>query len=307
MSALDAVMKYRAEKQARADQEAQNIPNAVMGFLQGTQQRDKMIQQQFENQKSMMDQQLNAAKSGFKIQNGQLVPDETYQQNAQRSVYSFNPLTGQLEQAGTIKKGDAVRNTLSPEDIQKKEQAKYDGTKETSSRAFDLRKEFQATDTVRDFQVIKNQVSGMDALMNNLKDEKSRLALDQGLITLFNKITDPTSVVRESEYERTPQNLSLINRFSGAIEKLEKGGAGLTNEDRQSLVFGAKTIAKARGDIYNKVLDNYSNLATEFGVKPELVTSGYGRYEDSSAPSTNYDSEKEARYQAWKANQGAKK
>ena len=60
--------------------------------------------------------------------------------------------------------------------------------------------------------------------------------------------------------------------------------------------------------MYNKTLDNYTKLAEDFGVKPDLVTSGYGRYEDStsSKSATKFDADKEARYQAWKAKQGAK-
>lgn len=144
--------------------------------------------------------------------------------------------------------------------------------------SFDLRKEFQSIQQVKDYQTIKNQVSSMDALIKNLSDKNNRLALDQGLITLFNKITDPQSVVRESEYERTPSNLALANRFSGAFEKLVKGGAGLTNDDRKALVFGAKIIADSRGNEYNQLVDNYEGLAKEFGVKPSNVTSGLGRH-----------------------------
>ena len=193
---------------------------------------------------------------------------------------------GELTSAGQVPAGSKVfKQALTPDEIgarvKSSEEAKYGGVKEEAARAFDLRKEFQAIPQVKDFQIIKNQVSSMDALLNQVKlgDGKSALALDQGLITMFNKITDPTSVVRESEYDRTPKNLSLVNRFQGAIQKLDKGGAGLTQEDRESLVFGAKVIADSRGSAYNEVLSNYENLSTEFGVKPGLVTSGYGKFE----------------------------
>ena len=72
-------------------------------------------------------------------------------------------------------------------------------------------------------------------------------------------MTDPTSVVRESEYARTPENVPIINRMFGAIDKLKSGGAGLTNADREALVIGAKIVANERGkrfktDVMNTLL-----------------------------------------------------
>lgn len=193
---------------------------------------------------------------------------------------------GKMTPVGQAPSGSKIfKEALTPEEIGARTQAsqdvKYSSDKETAARAFSLRQEFQAIPHVKDYQVIKAQVSSMDALMNKVKtgDGQSALALDQGLITLFNKITDPTSVVRESEYDRTPKNLSLANRFNGALQKLEKGGAGLTQEDREALVFGAKVIADSRAEMYNNTLSNYETLSTEFGVKPELVTSGFGKAE----------------------------
>lgn len=214
-----------------------------------------------------------AAKAQFKNSNGST------------GVYSFNPTKGEFEPIGEVPKGSIVRNTTTPDDISAKEVAKsaaqYGGDMATSDRAMSLRKEFQALPTVQEYQTIKNQVSSMDALLNESpKFTESRVALDQGLISIFNKITDPTSVVRESEYERTPQNLSLANRFTGALEKLKSGGAGLTQEDRRALVFGAKIVANSRGKGYNDVLSNYDTLSGRFGVDPTLVTSGYGKHTD---------------------------
>jgi hypothetical protein len=70
-SALDAVMEYRAERQARADQEAQNIPNAVMAFRQGRQQAEAnriemlsaqaqlaMAEQEYARQQAYMESEL---------------------------------------------------------------------------------------------------------------------------------------------------------------------------------------------------------------------------------------------------------
>lgn len=139
------------------------------------------------------------------------------------------------------------------------------------------RTEFINRPEVKEYTTINTQVKSMDALLKNALsgDMNNVVALDQALITMYNKLTDPQSVVRESEYARTPQNLPIVNRISGAIEKLKKGGAGLTNDDRQALVQGAKVIAEERGKTFNTTLERYNNLANKYGIDPELITGGF--------------------------------
>lgn len=86
--------------------------------------------------------------------------------------------------------------------------------------------------------------------------ERSLISIDQALITIFNKITDPNSVVRESEYARTPQGAGLITSFIGQIERIIQGGAGLTNRDRTELMTTAEAIlAGVKVGAKQKVVD----------------------------------------------------
>lgn len=148
------------------------------------------------------------------------------------------------------------------------------------SNAGNLRKELLDRPEVKDFLTINTQVKSMDALLKGALSGniKNQLALDQGLITMFNKLTDPNSVVRESEYARTPENLPFVNRIAGAIEKLQQGGAGITNEDRQALVLGAKIIGNERGKAYQATVGNYANLSNQFNVNPSLITTALPDY-----------------------------
>lgn len=270
--------------------------NAINAFKAGLRpmplQQQNPINPQMFGGGQLSQQQLAQANSrnGITAQSGTLQPVATIggkqmyaDPNAStQAVYSFNPVTGALEQVANVNKGSVVRNQLPLSDIAAKEDAKYGTQKQVSDRAFTLRNEFNQIPTVKDYQVIKSQVSGMDNLLKsaNKGEMKSALALDQGLITLFNKITDPTSVVRESEYDRTPKNLSLSNRFSGALDKLSNGGAGLTNEDRESLVFGAKVIADSRGQQYNEVYNSFISDAKDYGIdKPSLVVGAYKEHQ----------------------------
>lgn len=154
----------------------------------------------------------------------------------------------------------------------------------------DLRKEFNNRPEVKDYTVVSTQVKSMDSLLNELKSGNKRnlVALDQGLVTMYNKLTDPQSVVRESEYARTPANLPMVNRIEGALDKVKEGGAGMTDEDREALVLGAKIIMKERGGTFNETRKQYSSLAQEYNIDPKLVTGIYGEYSTPTvAPESN--------------------
>jgi hypothetical protein len=141
--------------------------------------------------------------------------------------------------------------------------------------ATDLRKEFINRPEVKDYVTVATNVKSMDSLLQEaLKTGNSSnlVAIDQGLITMYNKLNDPSSVVRESEYARTPQNLPMVNRIYGAIQKIQQGGAGMTNEDREALVLGAKIIANERGGSFQERRDSYTNQALDAGIDPFRVT-----------------------------------
>lgn len=58
----------------------------------------------------------------------------------------------------------------------------------------------------------------------------------QAVLVTFQKILDPTSVVRESEYARTAVGQSLLNRLEGYTERLAHGGAGMTEGELSQMV-----------------------------------------------------------------------
>lgn len=278
MGALDALLRYKQQKDAEATADVSAIPQALMLYQQGKQQA-------LDNTLKTLTLQGTLAKSGIGIgPNNQLVPDTRFE----------DPLTQLKAQKY---KTDALlaetrMNYLNQKpgmDLAKEQKREVN---QSANRSSGLRKEFNSLPAVKDYQVIKNQISSMDSLLEASKnDNESRMSLDQGLITLFNKITDPRSVVRESEYARTPENLSLANRLTGAVEKLKKGGAGLTQEDRKALVFGAKLIGNQYGKTYNSLVDNYTQIASnpKMNVDPDLVIGGLGKHSDFFGK-TNSDS-----------------
>lgn len=91
--------------------------------------------------------------------------------------------------------------------------------------------------------------------INNLNSGKSIGAQSQAIVTAFNKILDPASVVRESEYARTPEGQSLINRMEGYATKLAQGGAGLSASELANI----RDTANALSSGYQKYIENETN------------------------------------------------
>ena len=156
----------------------------------------------------------------------------------------------------------------------------FDTQKEIATRSLQLQEKFNKIPEVEEFRTIRSQVQQMDALLENSKkgDQRSNLALDQGLVITFNKVLDPNSVVRESEFARTPQGLSFTGRFQAAYDKFKKGGVGLTNRDREDLVKGAKIIADSRGIQFNKIGGQFARIADQLKVPRNIVLAGEKPY-----------------------------
>lgn len=70
--------------------------------------------------------------------------------------------------------------------------------------------------------------SALKSAEDQIKTGGSLNAASQAIITTYNKILDPTSVVREAEYTRTGEGQSLLDRLSGQAQRLSQGGAGVT-------------------------------------------------------------------------------
>jgi hypothetical protein len=142
-----------------------------------------------------------------------------------------------------------------------------------------LRTEFNTLPEVKNYFDLQSKFSIMKDALDESRISKSNVATDQALITVFNKITDPQSVVRESEYARTASDLSMLNRLKGKVEKWQKGGAGLTDEDRQALVTMATKFNQASEKRYGNRLKEYRGYFTNIGMDANQYLTPYGSQE----------------------------
>ncbi len=134
-----------------------------------------------------------------------------------------------------------------------------------------LRGELRQNPYVKSFQDLNGKFSVMQKALEKSTKTNNFVAIDQALINLYNRIMEPTSVTRESEYLRTPNNLSIINRFQGAVSKFGAGGAGIAQQDRQALVDMAKEFYDSYAENYNQTVSDYEQTAKDSGVNPQSI------------------------------------
>lgn len=136
-----------------------------------------------------------------------------------------------------------------------------------------LRKEFDSAQIKDDFETIKRSERGMEQAirLSESPNVQSRVASDQALAVLFQKMLDPDSVVRESEYARTPEGIAAINQLTALPEKILKGGLKLESTDRQALKeMAEKLLAEAKISM-NEHIDRFSQIADESGLNKKII------------------------------------
>lgn len=116
----------------------------------------------------------------------------------------------------------------------------------------------------------------------------------QAVLVTFQKILDPTSVVRESEYARSAQGQALLARMEGAIEQLQKGGAGVPVSELEKFAKVAREMAQGTKGHLNATKERIGKVADRYKIPRELViedydygnqgASGGGEYEPTAVP-----------------------
>lgn len=95
----------------------------------------------------------------------------------------------------------------------------------------------------------------------------------QAIITSFNKILDPTSVVRESEYDRTAQGQALVEQLRGKYDQIIAGGAGVTEATLKEASDIAKQYLQSSQQSINIENERARAMARQFGLNEDFVGS----------------------------------
>jgi hypothetical protein len=147
-------------------------------------------------------------------------------------------------------------------------------------------KSFRADPRVKDFRVLQKQAERMEIAFKRAINPKNKnnVATDQVLINTLNKIIDENSVVRESEFARTGASAparTVVKRF---IDKLARGGAGISNEERKEIFEISQQFIEAGKLTFNQAYDEFSVRADEFGFNKRAIFGGAKKFDIDSEP-----------------------
>lgn len=158
--------------------------------------------------------------------------------------------------------------------LQKQKEEKNKRSEYETNTAASLRKELEDKQEIKAFAIINGEHARLSTVYNDyLKNPNKRSlnVLDQALINTYNKILDPNSVVRESEYARSPEGLSLIDRVDAIYNKLKSGGGGLTDNERAEFYRATTKMTIAQKGLAEQQQKFYKDEAVRSGISPDRV------------------------------------
>lgn len=129
-----------------------------------------------------------------------------------------------------------------------------------------LRDEFNAFDFVKEYPTVARQYSFALQTAPNPSG-------DQALITAYAKMLDPTSVVREAEFDTTAAADSALARTIARVKREfgMEGGGRLSPEGRTKVREAMRTLVQQYDTQYQQARSRYGQLAEEYGFDPNLI------------------------------------
>ncbi len=130
---------------------------------------------------------------------------------------------------------------------------------------------------------VQQQLALMKSSLASVKSGATA-AGSQGVLVTFQKILDPISVVRESEYARSGSGQSLMNRLEGQWDKIVQGGAGVPVAELEKFVSLAEQFAKDQKRFADASRARINSIADKYGLDKDLITRDVAVPETPAAP-----------------------
>ncbi len=138
-----------------------------------------------------------------------------------------------------------------------------------------LRNEFEklkVSQTYTKIEIAFNQIEGLVELDRFLPVGASREVLDQALVTYINKMTDPDSVVRESEFDRFFKFGSVEQALKAFVARKVRGGA-VSKAQRESILRTAFQIQNGIKELMKEKAARFDSIISNRGLDRNSVFS----------------------------------
>lgn len=127
----------------------------------------------------------------------------------------------------------------------------------------------KANSTINDLKRQRDLMhTGLDAARKG-----DMAAGSQAVLVTFQKILDPTSVVRESEYARSAAGQALASRIQGAFERIRSGGAGVPVSELEAFAALADQFVEnaTNSANVNTIRGRVAATADRYGIPHDVI------------------------------------
>lgn len=137
----------------------------------------------------------------------------------------------------------------------------------------DIRKDTQT------FSELNRQYSNMNNVWNRFIawDRSDRSSVEQVLVTTFNKLLDPGSVVREWEFDRSAQWQAIMSTVEWYIARVKQWWAWLTDKTLEDMVKLAQSLYNTWKENMILKKENFKSNARYLWAQPEFVDNYFNR------------------------------
>lgn len=141
------------------------------------------------------------------------------------------------------------------------------------SQSNTFRDEFNNLQTVKDFKTIRDSAQTVRSLI----DMGTSGAGDVGIIYSFMKALDPTSVVREAEYDTGQYKGGNIfaGAFAGFKGLFNEQGGFVSDSAKQNFMAALTSLYDVKQKAFQSEYERYNALANNFDLDPTFVTYDY--------------------------------
>lgn len=146
---------------------------------------------------------------------------------------------------------------------------KFQEKNQSSQKSSTLRKEINGLEPVKNYTSSLTQKNIASTLFTQYKNGEIKNFGDvqEAVGVFYEKLLDPSSVVREGEFDRIAQNTGLKGRFRQIEQYLKSNGRGLSEQDVTDLVSVMDSAVNVRRDtIMTQVLPQYYSQIDEWNA-----------------------------------------
>lgn len=138
-------------------------------------------------------------------------------------------------------------------------------------------------------RMVDQQFKLMESAWNRFATGKAKdlNAVSQAILVTFQKVLDPESVVRESEYARSPSGQSMIANLEGRFRRIQEGGPGVTPDSLKEFVETARLFHKRALSTMTAEQARVKKIAERYQLPQDLIVADMPDEEpETTAPDT---------------------